>query len=525
MQLPPAVRARLMQPPFIIGLTAAVAFISITLTLVYSGPSAAGDYVHPIQGAILQQVSAPGSVKAADQVDLSFERAGRITRVNAVVGAHASAGTVLASIDSSDLYAALEQARAALAMQQAKLDALQAGSRPESIAVAQAAVDAAQASYAQAIQNLITAVQGSYGVADDAVHNKVDQLFNNPRTISPTLLLQLSDSQLLSSLVSSRVTMESTLATWDTTSSSLTFASSDASVSAAATLAGSDLQQVRGYLDQVAEGLTKAIPTTAYPTATITGLESTIALARTNVTTATGGLNSALTALTASRGALTAAQAALTLAKAPATTQDIAQQQAQVAAAEANVDAANAQLAKAALRAPFSGTITVNNAHLGAIASPSAPIISMISDSKFQFETYVSEADVAKVKVGDGAQVMLDAYKGADALDAHVVAVDPAATIQNGVSAYKITLQFDVVDTRIKTGLSGSVVITTETKQDTLTVPTSAIITKGNNTYVMRRDTSGDALVPVTVGITSGTGATEVLSGVTTGDQVRAFTN
>ena len=151
-------------------------------------------------------------------------------------------------------------------------------------------------------------------------------------------------------------------------------------------------------------------------------------------------------------------------------------------------------------------------------------MISMISDSKFQFEMYVSQTDLAKLKPGQSARISLDAYSG-ESLSAHVIAVDPAATEQNGVSTYKVTLQFDGDDARVQAGLTGSVVITTSEKDGALSIPSSAVITRGNDRFVMKQDAGADRLVSVQTGIVSRDGMTEIISGITERDRVRTFGN
>ena len=519
----PTLKAQLLRPPVIIGTTIVVAVVAVVVAYIYTTPKTNASYVHPTQGSITEEVDTPGTVKAAQDVDLSFQLSGRVSYLAATVGSHVAPGTTLASTDASDLQAAVEQAQAALRVQQAKLDALNAGARPEDIAVAQTAVSGAQNSLDQATQNLISAAQNSYVVSDDAVHNRADQFFNNPRTSFPTPVFSLSDSQLQNSIQNDRVAMEALLTSWQNSVSAFPDAPTNDQVTSVILLSKTNLAKVQSYLDEVASGLTKVIPTTAYPQSTIAGFQSSVAVARTNISSAIATLNVGQTSYASAQNSLATAQSNLTLAQAPATAQDLEQQQAQIAAAQANIDAAQAQLSKASIRAPFSGTITVNNAHLGQTATPGAPLISMVSDAQFQFETYVSEADFAKIKVGDTAQVALDAYQNAAPLAAHVVAVDPAATVQNGISSYKVTLQFDAADQSIAAGLTGNVRIITQTKENALQVPSSAIVRQGTGTFVLRSDNSGETLVPVQTGIASANGMTEIVSGISSTDNIRSF--
>jgi RND family efflux transporter MFP subunit len=441
------------------------------------------------------------------------------------VGAHVGVGATLARLSGSDLAAQVEQARAALLVQQAKLDGIKAGTRPEGVAVAQSAVSGAQSSVALAKSTVLQVARDAYVKSDDAVHNKVDQFLNNPRTLNPTFLFTLSNSQLQSKILTDRASMETLLNNWQTYNASLPADASTADIPSIQTNTSNYLSQVSAFLDETSSGLASAVSNSSYPTSAIQVYQSNVATARATVSGEVSALNTALTQEKSAESALATAQSQLTLTQAPATATDLEAQDAQVAAAQASLDYAQAQYGKTAIYAPISGTITVNNAKVGATASPGAVLISMNTDSQFEMDIFVSEADLSKVKVGDVVQVTLDAYQSDAPFAAHVTEVDPAATVANGVSAYKVTLQFDANDTRIQAGLTGSVKIITDTKTNALSVPTSAIITRGNSTFVMRETSAGEVLTPVTTGIESAGGMTQILSGVTAADRIRTFGN
>ena len=52
----------------------------------------------------------------------------------------------------------------------------------------------------------------------------------------------------------------------------------------------------------------------------------------------------------------------------------------------------------ASLVAPFSGTVQNLTAQVGQVVSPGAPVLSLINNSGFKIEAYVSETDVANIK-------------------------------------------------------------------------------------------------------------------------------
>lgn len=510
-------------PPIVIGSAVVIGIIAVGVAYLMTESKPSSAFVAPTMGALVQEVDTTGSVKAADEIDLGFQAGGTVSYAGPAVGTHVGAGTTLGSLTSGTQQAAVEQAQAALAMQEANLSALQAGARPESLAVSQTAVTNAQASVAQAQQSVVAAAEDAYAKSDDAIVNKVDQFIQNPHTISPTLAFSLTNSQDQASIISGRLQMETLLNMWQQYLASLPNDPTQVNITALASTTRQNLESVSSFLALAATGLTEAVPSSNYTTATIQGYESNVATGRTNVSADITALDAAVTGLTSAQASLASAQSQLALAQAPATSQSLEAQQAQVASAQASVDAAKAQLAQNVLSAPIAGTVTVNNMEPGQLAQAGQTQISMISDSAFQFETFVSEADLANIKVGDAAQVELDAYQGQAPLSAHVIEIDPAATIQNGVASYKITLQFDQNDPRISSGETGSVKITTQSLTDVMSVPTSAIIMNNGQYFVIEKAAGGTLEVPVQIGIQSASGYTQITSGLSASDEVQTF--
>lgn len=84
------------------------------------------------------------------EVQLAFHATGRIARMLVEEGQRVEVGELLAELDPVRQQAAVAQARAVLAAQEQEVAALLAGSRPEEIARARAAVKAAQAAHTEA---------------------------------------------------------------------------------------------------------------------------------------------------------------------------------------------------------------------------------------------------------------------------------------------------------------------------------------------------------------------------------------
>ena len=445
-----------------------------------------------VPGDFKEQVSISGTVIAARDVDLGFAANGRISGVYAAVGQHVAAGAFLAQIENGDLVAALAQKQAALAEAEANLASLQAGTRPEEIAVAAAAVASAEAA-------LIESLQSAYTVSDDAIHNKADAFFTNPRT-DPQLTFNPSNANLEAAVELDRVALEPMFAKWKVLVSEL-----------AAANAVDSAERSKAYLTQVAALLASMndAANQSITSQTVTNL----ATARTNV-------DSAIAALSAAVTALNSAQKNLILKQASSTLESIAVRQASVAAARADVENAQAALVKTRVAAPFGGVVTRMEAKVGEIVSPSASLISMQGDGIFQIETFIPEVAIARVAVGNPAAVTLDAYGDSIAFSAAVVAVDPAETVKDGVPTYKTTLAFSGADPRIRSGMTANVVVETGVLPDAIVIPAGAVGTKDDRAYVSVLVEGAIVSRPVTLGSSPSLGQVEILSGLSEGDVI-----
>ncbi|MBU6388402.1 efflux RND transporter periplasmic adaptor subunit [Patescibacteria group bacterium] len=434
-----------------------------------------------------EQASVSGTVTAAKNVDLGFAANGRIIGTYARVGQYVDAGTILAETENGDLIATVEEKKAAL-------DALRAGTRPEQIAVAQAAVAEDQAA-------LVNAIQAAYTASDDAVHNKTDVFFANPRT-NPKLTFSMANAILQATVERDRTNTEPVLASWALVVTKLT-----------ADNAAESAQQSQAYLAQVTTlladanaALNQSIPDQSNSAATLTSYATTLATARANV-------NTAATALTNALSALASAQKSLALDQAGAIAPDIA-------AAEAAVTNAQALLAKTRVVAPFGGIVTRMDAKVGEIVAPTTSEISMQSNGVFQIETYIPEVTIARVAVGDPATTTLDAYGSSVAFPSVVVSVDPAETVKDGVPTYKTTLSFLAADPRIRSGMTANVVIETGALRNAIVVPSGAIGADANGPYVSVMSAGKAVKRKVETGLSPALGQVVITSGLAAGDVI-----
>lgn len=501
--------------PKTIGI-AAVVILGGGYFLFFSGTDSTQETIVVTRGDFLQQVSVSGKVTASQNVELGFTQSGRVSHVYAKVGDFVSAGSVLSEIENGDLYAAVLQRQAALDAQQAKLDALKQGTRPEEIAIAESSVESARVSLSQANSALLDALRDAYTTSDDAVRNELYQFISNPRSINPQLAFSSSDSQLAVQLLNKVPQGESKLTEW---SSQLSLATAD-NLSAVITLSQGNLSFVSGMLSDAGSLLTKAIPNPSTTQTTINGYSTDIASARASVDAVSSAVTSAITAQKSAVSSLNSAEKNLALKQAGAIQADIDGQAAQVKAAEADLVSARAQLAKTRIVAPFSGVVTKMDAKIGLIVSPNTSEVSLISNGTFQVESYIPEINVALVKVGDAAVVTLDAYGSEVPFTAKIVSIDPAETIRDGVPMYRAVLEFSQKDDRVKSGMTANVVITTEKREGIISIPQGLIQIRDGKRFVTVKSGDTQKDVEVTTGSISSSGNIEIVSGLSEGDVV-----
>ncbi|OGG93801.1 hypothetical protein A2609_00950 [Candidatus Kaiserbacteria bacterium RIFOXYD1_FULL_47_14] len=192
---------------------------------------------------------------------------------------------------------------------------------------------------------------------------------------------------------------------------------------------------------------------------------------------------------------------------------------AKISQARASVDSASAKIQNARIIAPINGIVTQFDAKVGQLASPSAPLVSLIGNGGFEVDAGVSETDVGKLTVGNSATMTLDAFPN-ETFSGKVFYIAPAQTNTQGVISYQIKISFSKVDPRLKSGLTANVIIQTKQHNDVLILPQYAILQNDNGTFVETLVGKMVTTTPVTLGIQDQKGNVEILSGVSFGEQV-----
>jgi len=255
--------------------------------------------------------------------------------------------------------------------------------------------------------------------------------------------------------------------------------------------------------------------------ATILQYRSDVAQGRANIETAAANVSSAEASLRAAETALSTAESQLALIRAGSTVEDINIQKAALAQARANQAKVEAEFARASIRAPFPGVITRVDAKIGQIANTQTGLIGINSDLPLEIEANVPELEIGRIAKGNPVTISLDAFPN-ETFAGSVVAIDPAETLVDGVVNFKVTITFDRVDERFKSGLTATLHIETGRQPNALTLPFYALTEENGRATVQKLVDGSPVQTPVTVGARSSDGRVEIMSGLAEGDMVLA---
>ncbi len=448
----------------------AVIIAAITLFSLFGGNGSTDVSTYKVEAKeFVQNVSLTGKVIAAKNVDMGFETSGRIARVNFKVGDRVRKGQVIASLQNGDAVSVVQK-------NAAKLREIQGGSRGEEVSIAEGDLIGAKNDFELSSQALETELQNIYNKADESIRFRIDNSFNDPRGSNPQFKYVIDQNAgLRDRLSANRIKISELLAKWN----------GNANID--------NIAQIKTYISEIQyfiNDVNTAISIVVEKSnsndsnySTVQSQKDDISQARTNFTAAINSLNQAQIAYKNSITALNRAENNLALKRSGGT-------QNEIAVSRADLNNAQAFVAKTLITAPFDGVITKVDVKEGEISSPNTPVISLLNDGEYQIETYVSENDIAKLKVDQKTKISLDAYGRDVFFEGTIISVDPAETIKDGVSTYRTKIQFAEKDERVKSGMTANIDIETDRRADVLSIPQAAVILdKGvKKVYVLTDD-------------------------------------
>ena len=456
------------------------------------------------KGSVLQEVSETGSVRATEDISLGFKSIGRVAKVNVSVGDDVKRGDILAELDTGQISAQLQSAKAALNSANIKYDKLINGLTPEDIKTYQNAVTSAK-------QDLQGTYEDSFNTLNDA-YNKIYNAYNAVVSIQNSYFstldqqgIKVSDSR--NDINSNMQAVKSYL---DIANSGKKNDDIDFLIPHMLTALDNVYNDLKIIREQFEEGV--------YFSRVSSADKTSIDTQKANINTSSSSVTTLQNDITSYEIALQKAEDSLTLETASARSEDTDIYKASISQAQADVDALQSQLNDNYLISPINGKITDVNVKRGQVISSSQSAINLLSAEPFQIKVNIYEQDIVNVKVGDSVKIDLVALPK-QTLDGKVLSINPAETIVDNVVYYEVTIEFSNQPEGIKSGMTADIIIETNKKDNVLRVPKNVVvqITGIETVQVVKGGKIEDRVI--TTGL-EGNDYVEVLSGLNGGEEI-----
>ncbi|MDD5305188.1 MAG: HlyD family efflux transporter periplasmic adaptor subunit [Elusimicrobia bacterium] len=174
------------------------------------------------------------------------------------------------------------------------------------------------------------------------------------------------------------------------------------------------------------------------------------------------------------------------------------------------------------LVAPLSGFIIARRAEPGQnIGSSEAPLV--MAD-RLIVRAQVDETDLGKIRIGQKAEVLLDAYPDIR-LPGRVDHIAYEAKSANNVTVYDLEVELLKSSSVLRSGMTATVSVTIDERRGVILVPAEALTDeKGILSVLVKRDKRPPALRPVAIGM-SDNGMVEIPSGLNAGTTILIASN
>lgn len=162
----------------------------------------------------------------------------------------------------------------------------------------------------------------------------------------------------------------------------------------------------------------------------------------------------------------------------------------QLAVDQANLTLKNAQqdLSNTKLYATFTGTVSAVNAQVGGVGvsasvSGSSALLTVIDDSSVDLPAQIDETEISQVRVGQRADVTLDAFSG-ETFGGRVTAISPSATVVQNIAVFYVTVNVPNPDRKLRAGMTAEGEIVSQEIPNAVQIPKRAVETVRTRSYV-----------------------------------------
>jgi membrane fusion protein (multidrug efflux system) len=177
-------------------------------------------------------------------------------------------------------------------------------------------------------------------------------------------------------------------------------------------------------------------------------------------------------------------------------------------------DLAALQLSYTEIRAPIDGVVAERRVKVGNTLQPNDPLFVITKPDPLIAHVHVPERELAKLAVGQAAEVRVDAAGGV--FPAHIRRISPV--IDPATGTFKVTLEFTPA-AKLRAGMFARVNIVYERRAMALQIPRSALVDADGGAVVFIVKAGKAESRAVQTGLANG-GVVEVLSGIGENDPV-----
>ncbi|MFH1457523.1 MAG: efflux RND transporter periplasmic adaptor subunit [Patescibacteria group bacterium] len=505
-----------------------------------------------------QSVDATGKIESAEKIDLNFKTAGRIAQIFVKIGDIVESGHILATLEAGALQSRVSDAIAQVSQAEADYAKILAGASSGDIKISENTTAQRQQDLISAQNNLknlkykkdtellnlketaLTYLNNEIITAKIAMA-EVDNTLND-KDAKDTL--SVKDSSALVLAEKNKTYANNGIINSENIIKNLNISSSDTEILNGLENLQNTLNLVSTDLGNVADVLIATIISSKLSEAELDALKTNITAEQSAIKTSQINIQSAKSNwtnkvayysdqieiytdnVTGAEKALELAESQLNLKKEPPRQFEIDTALARIKQAKASLQLAQVNLSETIITAPINGTIIKKNNNVGEQSSLTNPILEMIGESNLQIEVDIPESDIAKIKIGQDADVSLDAFSDDKIFPGKVVFIDPAETIIQDVVYYKVKIQLtdssEIMSFDIKPGMTANVVVCTDKRENVLVVPTRAVKSNNGDKYVDILVNGAIEKNIVTTGLRGDEGI-EIMSGIEEGDEVVTF--
>ncbi|MCO5171724.1 MAG: efflux RND transporter periplasmic adaptor subunit [Planctomycetes bacterium] len=179
------------------------------------------------------------------------------------------------------------------------------------------------------------------------------------------------------------------------------------------------------------------------------------------------------------------------------------------------LEVAELALKRTTIRAPFAGRVLRRHLDAGAMVSDGTAVLDLANVEPLEADLSVPERHVARLAVGQGVRVSVDAT--GDLLPARISRIAPSVDAASGT--VRVTISVHAPGVALRPGAFVRAAVVTETRPEALVVPRAALVAQGPRWFLFRRAGDRAERLEVEVGLEEGD-LVEVARGLEEGDEV-----